>query len=590
MSETTQKPKKRFEIKKWNSVALWSWDIVVDNCAICRNNIMDLCIECQANLNSKDIKQEECNVTWGVCNHAFHYHCISRWLKTRQVAGWSKLNQFEYFFRKVMTITNNPEDAHLITRTGNTKDLEEIHDSFRKSSKRDNEPSGKLEKRENKILVQRSSNLRKMNKILNSTDNKTNDDTVVENVILPRKCIKIDIENKGLLKNNTIQSRRNSLFIVSKNDQKRNSLCTITHRPSQPSRKNFKTLAAKRVQFNENVEFKEEESCVYMPSPKNKPKMNVKSKNIFKRRFLKFKISKMEKVRDSINETSNNADFEINEFDKIVFGNSIESNENWSLCGDEIHTPNRICKLSNAADTIRSSSLQTNDLEQMILHDDQSMTNLSVYQSEEISFNDNPRVDKYVESTDGWEDRNICSNCRQRQDFSNQFCMCFSRGCLEFSLSGKFSPKRSSDMQNFNSTIFKTEMSQSSYDIFNIVNNSQRDSLPISNKTKYQIVNFSQLLKQNRKIYIGKTINRLSGNIFNSRMSNLNNKQEYSSNSNLPTNYRMSALLNNNNLQFMCLDENPRKKLILPSLPSKYVACTTMKPKQKIQFATLRNF
>ncbi|CAO3593106.1 unnamed protein product [Absidia cylindrospora] len=41
--------KQRFEVKKWNAVALWAWDIVVDNCAICRNHIMDLCIECQAN-------------------------------------------------------------------------------------------------------------------------------------------------------------------------------------------------------------------------------------------------------------------------------------------------------------------------------------------------------------------------------------------------------------------------------------------------------------------------------------------------------------------------------------------------------------
>jgi len=32
--------KKRFEVKKWNAVALWAWDIVVDNCAICRNHIM----------------------------------------------------------------------------------------------------------------------------------------------------------------------------------------------------------------------------------------------------------------------------------------------------------------------------------------------------------------------------------------------------------------------------------------------------------------------------------------------------------------------------------------------------------------------
>jgi RING-box protein 1 len=37
-------PKKKFEVKKWNAVALWAWDIVVDNCAICRNHIMDLCM------------------------------------------------------------------------------------------------------------------------------------------------------------------------------------------------------------------------------------------------------------------------------------------------------------------------------------------------------------------------------------------------------------------------------------------------------------------------------------------------------------------------------------------------------------------
>lgn len=41
MSET-----KRFEVKKWNAVAMWGWDLDIENCAICRTHISDPCIDC----------------------------------------------------------------------------------------------------------------------------------------------------------------------------------------------------------------------------------------------------------------------------------------------------------------------------------------------------------------------------------------------------------------------------------------------------------------------------------------------------------------------------------------------------------------
>lgn len=39
----TDKPEKMFSLKKWNAVAMWSWDVECDTCAICRVQVMGEC-------------------------------------------------------------------------------------------------------------------------------------------------------------------------------------------------------------------------------------------------------------------------------------------------------------------------------------------------------------------------------------------------------------------------------------------------------------------------------------------------------------------------------------------------------------------
>jgi hypothetical protein len=48
-AKSVKAPAKRFEIKKWNAVAMWSWAICTDTCAICRNNLYEPSIDYQAN-------------------------------------------------------------------------------------------------------------------------------------------------------------------------------------------------------------------------------------------------------------------------------------------------------------------------------------------------------------------------------------------------------------------------------------------------------------------------------------------------------------------------------------------------------------
>lgn len=73
----------RPEIKliSWDLVGVWSLDIQIETCAICRNHIMDTCVECQNGI----VADDGCSISWGKCGHAFHTHCIGRWLNSRNI-------------------------------------------------------------------------------------------------------------------------------------------------------------------------------------------------------------------------------------------------------------------------------------------------------------------------------------------------------------------------------------------------------------------------------------------------------------------------------------------------------------------------
>jgi RING-box protein 1 len=52
-----------------------------DQCPICRNNLLDKCIECQVNIK----ESKECKSVLGCCGHGYHVCCIDKWCKTRDV-------------------------------------------------------------------------------------------------------------------------------------------------------------------------------------------------------------------------------------------------------------------------------------------------------------------------------------------------------------------------------------------------------------------------------------------------------------------------------------------------------------------------
>ena len=66
-----KKEKSLFVVKKWNAVALWSYNLKQENCTICHSNIMEPCIECLSKANNDE--NNECKIAWGPCGVCFSY-------------------------------------------------------------------------------------------------------------------------------------------------------------------------------------------------------------------------------------------------------------------------------------------------------------------------------------------------------------------------------------------------------------------------------------------------------------------------------------------------------------------------------------
>lgn len=63
-------------IKSVNLRGCWNLETINDECPICRNSVLEPCVECH-NLTS------ECVSVMGECEHIYHLHCIEKWTKTK---------------------------------------------------------------------------------------------------------------------------------------------------------------------------------------------------------------------------------------------------------------------------------------------------------------------------------------------------------------------------------------------------------------------------------------------------------------------------------------------------------------------------
>ena len=66
-------------IKSVNLRGSWNLETINDECPICRNSVLETCVECSSTVNP------QCISVMGECSHVYHLHCIEKWTKTKNI-------------------------------------------------------------------------------------------------------------------------------------------------------------------------------------------------------------------------------------------------------------------------------------------------------------------------------------------------------------------------------------------------------------------------------------------------------------------------------------------------------------------------
>ncbi|XVF04807.1 hypothetical protein REPUB_Repub05bG0117300 [Reevesia pubescens] len=76
----------------WHAVASWTWDAQDETCGICRMAFDGCCSDCK-------LPGDDCPLIWGACNHAFHLHCILKWVNSQTSQAHCPMCRREWQFK-----------------------------------------------------------------------------------------------------------------------------------------------------------------------------------------------------------------------------------------------------------------------------------------------------------------------------------------------------------------------------------------------------------------------------------------------------------------------------------------------------------